>query len=59
MNSSENHTRILDIFQRSPVRIMFPLVDGGAPKEAVLLNTAGGDRADCCYPVSIWNAPAA
>ncbi len=42
MSSAENHTRILDIFERSPIRIMFPVVDDGALKEAVLVNTAGG-----------------
>jgi urease accessory protein len=42
VRSSENQTRIVDIFQRSPIRIMFPRVDEGALKEAVLVNTAGG-----------------
>jgi len=42
MSSSDNRTRIVDIFQRSPIRIMFPVVDDGALKEAVLVNTAGG-----------------
>jgi urease accessory protein len=42
MSSSENDTRIVDIFQRSPIRVMFPTVDDGALKEAVLVNTAGG-----------------
>jgi urease accessory protein len=42
VSSSENHTRILDIFQRSPIRIVVPKVDDGALKEAVFMNTAGG-----------------
>jgi urease accessory protein len=42
VSSSENQTRIVDIFQRSPIRIMFPRVDDGTLKEAVLVNTAGG-----------------
>jgi len=41
----------MDIFQRSPIRIMFPRVGGGAIEEAVLINTAGGvaggDRLEC------------
>jgi urease accessory protein len=32
----------MDIFQRAPVRIMFPRATGGAVEEAVLINTAGG-----------------
>ena len=32
----------MDVFQRSPIRIMFPRVDGGPAEEAVLINTAGG-----------------
>lgn len=41
VSSSGGHTRIVDIFQRSPIRIMFPRMEGAA-KEAVLVNTAGG-----------------
>jgi urease accessory protein len=48
---SENGTRIVEVFQRSPLRIMFPRVGGGAVEEAVLINTAGGiaggDRLEC------------
>jgi urease accessory protein len=39
---SENDTRIVDIFQRSPIRIMVPRVDDGALKEIVFVNIAGG-----------------
>jgi urease accessory protein len=42
VSSSDNHTRLVDIFERSPIRIIFPVVDGGALREAVLVNTAGG-----------------
>jgi urease accessory protein len=35
-------TRILDVFQRSPIRIMFPRVGRSAVEEAVFINTAGG-----------------
>ena len=41
VRGSENDTRIVEIFQRSPIRIMLPRVHGTL-KEAVLVNTAGG-----------------
>jgi urease accessory protein len=41
LSGSEMGVRIVDVFQRSPVRIMFPRV-GCAIEEAVLVNTAGG-----------------
>ena len=48
LGGSERETQIIDIFQKSPVRIMFPRVTGGPVEEAVLINTgggiAGGDR---------------
>jgi urease accessory protein len=42
LGDSETGTRIMDIFQKSPIRIMFPRIGGGAVEEAVLINTAGG-----------------
>jgi len=39
---SDNGTCIVDIVQRSPIRILFPRVGDGAVDEAVLVNTAGG-----------------
>jgi urease accessory protein len=40
-----------DVFQRSPLRILFPRTFAGEPQEAVLINTAGGiaggDRLEC------------
>jgi urease accessory protein len=51
LSGSEKGNRIMDVFQRSPIRIMFPRTDGGAAEEAVLVNTAGGiaggDRLEC------------
>ena len=48
---SDKGTRVVDLFQRSPIRIMFPRTSGSAIEEAVLVNTAGGvaggDRLDC------------
>src|SRR6266851_5804965 len=42
LSGSEKGTRIVDVFERSPVRIMFPRAGGGAIEEAVLVNTSGG-----------------
>jgi urease accessory protein len=42
LSGSENGTHIVDIFQRSPIRIVVPKVNDGALKEVVLVNTAGG-----------------
>jgi len=51
LTGSENGTRIEDIFERSPIRILFPRTGTGAIKEAVLINTAGGvaggDHLEC------------
>src|SRR5215470_762359 len=42
LSGSETGTRVMDIFQRAPLRIMFPRTAGAAVEEAVLINTAGG-----------------
>jgi urease accessory protein len=42
LSGCERGTRIIDVFQRSPLRIMFSRSDGSAVEEAVLINTAGG-----------------
>jgi urease accessory protein len=42
VSGSEKGTRIMDVFQQSPVRILFPRTPGGALEEAVLVNIAGG-----------------
>jgi urease accessory protein len=39
---SAQGTRIVDMFQRSPIRIMFPGIRGAPVEEAVVVNTAGG-----------------
>ncbi len=48
LGGSGRRTRIIDVFQKSPVRIMLPKVPDGEIEEAVLVNTgggiAGGDR---------------
>jgi urease accessory protein len=41
----------MDVFQRAPIRILFPRAGNGPAEEAVLINTAGGvaggDRLEC------------
>jgi len=48
---SKDGNKIIDVFQQSPLRVIFPRIDGAAAKEAVLINTgggiAGGDRLEC------------
>ena len=48
---SENGPRIEDVFERSPMRVMFPRNGHSVMEEAVLINTAGGiaggDRLEC------------
>jgi urease accessory protein len=41
LSGSEEGTRIIDVFQRAPIRIMFPRT-ASAVEEAVFVNTAGG-----------------
>ena len=52
LRGSESGTRIEDIFERSPIRVMFPRTGHRAVQEAVLINTAGGvaggDRLELC-----------
>jgi urease accessory protein len=51
LSGSENGTRIEDVFELSPIRIMFPRTGHRAVEEAVLINTAGGiaggDKLEC------------
>jgi len=52
---SAQGTRIVDIFQRSPIRLMFPGIRGACVEEAVVVNTgggiAGGDRLELAVTV--------
>ena len=51
VGGSERGNEIVDVFQRSPLRVIFPSINSAAVKEAVLINTAGGiaggDRLAC------------
>src|SRR5262245_58124140 len=42
VGGAEHGNRIVDLFQRSPVRVMFPTVGRAGIEEAVLVNTSGG-----------------
>ena len=42
MGGSERGNEIVDVFQRSPLKVIFPRMGGSELKEAVLINTAGG-----------------
>lgn len=42
LRGSRKGNEIVDLFQRSPIRILFPWGGGGAIEEVVLVNTAGG-----------------
>jgi len=42
LSGSENGTQIEDVFERSPIRVMFPRSGHCTVEEAVLINTAGG-----------------
>jgi urease accessory protein len=51
LSGAENGTRIEDVFERSPTRIVFPRTGSRPVEEAVIINTgggvAGGDRLEC------------
>jgi urease accessory protein len=50
LGASPNGTRIMDMYQQFPTRVMFPKIGNGAVEEAVIINSsggiAGGDRLD-------------
>jgi urease accessory protein len=51
VSGSERGTCVTDVFQRSPIRILFPRIGNAPVEEAVLINTtggvAGGDSLEC------------
>ena len=42
VGGSKEGNEIVDLFQRSPLRVIFPTIGSAGVKEAVLINTAGG-----------------
>jgi urease accessory protein len=42
LGSSERGTRVMDVYQRSPIRVLFPRTAALQVQEAVLVNTSGG-----------------
>jgi urease accessory protein len=59
LSRSENGTRIDDIYERFPVRIMFPRMGNRAVEEAVLINTAGGIAGGDLLECSVTACPGA
>jgi urease accessory protein len=51
LSGSEKGNRIMEVYQQSPTRVLFPRTGDAAVEEAVLINTAGGiaggDRLEC------------
>jgi urease accessory protein len=51
VGGAEEGNKIIDVFQRSPLRMIFPQSSEAGVKEVVLINTAGGiaggDRLEC------------
>ena len=42
LRGSDSGTELVDLYQKFPTRIMLPTINGGAVKEAVVVNVAGG-----------------
>jgi len=42
LGSSERGTRVMDVYQKSPIRVLFPRMADPQVEEAVLVNTSGG-----------------
>ena len=42
LSGSAKGTRLVDLYQKFPTRVMFPKIGDGAMKEAVIVNSAGG-----------------
>jgi len=40
--ATHGKTRLVDLYQRAPCRVLFPDIDAGEPTQAVLLTTSGG-----------------
>jgi len=52
VDGSERGTRVIDVFQKSPIRVLFPRTCAMTMEEAVIINiaggVAGGDHLECC-----------
>jgi urease accessory protein len=51
-------THAADVFQKSPLRVLFPRPDGGAPNEAVFANTSGGIAGGDAYACEVISGAA-
>ncbi len=52
-NVRNGETRAVDVFQKSPLRVLFPYATDGAQQEAVLANTAGGIAGGDAYTCEV------
>lgn len=53
VDGSEKGTRIVDLYQKSPLRVLFPRTSGTKVQEAVLVNTSGGITGRDCLETSV------
>lgn len=56
VSGSDRGTRIVDVYERSPIRVMFPKINN-AIDEAVLINTAGGIAGGDCLQYDVTALP--
>jgi urease accessory protein len=56
VSGSDRGTRIIDVCERSPIRIMFPKINN-AIEEAVLINTGGGIAGGDCLQYDVTALP--
>lgn len=53
LGGSEKGTRIMDVYQKSPTRVLFPQTGDGRAREAVLVNTSGGVAGGDCLQSTV------
>jgi len=53
LGSSDRGTRVMDVYQRSPIRVLFPRTAGPQVQEAVLVNTSGGIAGGDCLESNV------
>lgn len=53
----DGRTYAAEVFQKSPIRVLFPRLDGNIAESAVLANTSGGIAGGDAYRVDLISAP--
>jgi len=53
VGGSGKGTRIMDVYQQSPTRVLFPKIDDAPAQEAVLVNTSGGVAGGDCLESTV------